>query len=73
MASLSIPKNYSEVTAQWLESALKAGSEKNLGSIASIELEQIGVGIGVMGELFRASITYASGTGPAAVIVKLPS
>ena len=73
MASLSIPKNRSEVTAQWLEAALKAGSEKNLGSIASIELNQIGEGIGVMGELFRASITYASGTGPSAVIVKLPS
>jgi len=73
MASLSIPKNRSEVTAQWLEAALKAGSEKNLGSIASIELKQIGEGIGVMGELFRASISYASGTGPSAVIVKLPS
>jgi hypothetical protein len=29
MASLSIPKNRSEVTALWLEAALKAGSEKN--------------------------------------------
>ena len=70
--SVAIPNDVSEVSAAWIESALKEGGTP-VGAISSIELKQIGEGIGVMGELYRATITYSSGTGPASVIVKLPS
>jgi hypothetical protein len=72
VSQVSIPSNVGEVTAKWLEAALLEGGN-TVGSIASIELVQIGAGIGVMGELYRATITYASGSGPESVIVKLPS
>lgn len=69
MAKVQIPSDITEVSASWLESALRSGS----GSIASIALSQIGEGIGVMGEIYRANIDWANGTGPASVVVKLPS
>lgn len=72
MSQVSLPHNVGEVSAEWLEAALLEGGNA-IGSIAFIELVQIGAGIGVMGELYRASITYSSGSGPASVIVKLPS
>lgn len=73
MPQVTIPNDVSEVSATWLESALKAGGKVGVGSIAGIELSQIGEGIGVMGEIYRAKVSYSSGTGPSSVVVKLPS
>ncbi len=73
MASVAIPSDVTEVTSTWLEAAIKAGGKAEIGAIGSIKLVQIGEGIGVMGEIYRAEIDYASGTGPASVVVKLPS
>jgi hypothetical protein len=76
MSSISIPANPAAVTAEWmtevlhLSGALPAGS-----SVSSIQLEPLGAGVGVMGELARIRLSYAgdAGTAPASVIVKSPS
>jgi hypothetical protein len=73
MSNVAIPSDISEVTAKWLEEALRSGGKAPGGSIASIDLSQIGEGIGVMGEIYRANIRYADGSGPSSVVVKLPS
>ncbi|MEY2967913.1 MAG: hypothetical protein RIQ64_540 [Actinomycetota bacterium] len=73
MSNVAIPSDISEVTAKWLEEALRTGGKTPTGSISSIDLSQIGEGIGVMGEIYRANITYADGSGPSSVVVKLPS
>lgn len=73
MSNVDIPADVSEVSAPWLESAIKAGGKVAIGSIKSIDLAQIGEGVGVMGEIYRARINYESGTGPSSVVVKLPS
>ncbi|MBM3730238.1 MAG: DUF1679 domain-containing protein [Actinobacteria bacterium] len=73
MTGVEIPSDVTEVSAAWLEAAMKAGGKIQTGPVRSIELVQIGEGIGVMGEIYRAKIDYSSGTGPASVVVKLPS
>jgi hypothetical protein len=73
MSNVAIPSDVSEVTAKWLEEALRSGGKTAGGRIDSIDLSQIGEGIGVMGEIYRANIRYADGSGPSSVVVKLPS
>lgn len=73
MSDVKIPADVSEVTPQWLEAALKKGGKVAAGTISSVDLKQIGEGVGVMGEIYRASLTYGAGSGPSTVVVKLPS
>lgn len=73
MAKVNIPSDVSEVSAAWLESAIKAGGKAEIGSVSSVNLKQIGEGVGVMGEIYRAELSYSAGTGPKTVVVKLPS
>lgn len=65
--SLNIPADITAVDTNWLSSALDK-------PITAIEFSQIGQGVGIMGDIFRAHLTYAPGTqGPPSVVVKLPS
>lgn len=73
MSNVTIPNDITEVTPAWIESALNAGGKISVGTVASVDLKQIGEGVGIMGELYRAALTYSAGQGPASVIVKLPS
>ena len=73
MASVNIPVDVNGVSAGWIESAIRAGGKVEIGNVANAELKQIGEGIGVMGEIYRANLTYSSGTGPSSIVVKLPS
>jgi len=66
--TLEIPKSIDEVTDAWL------------GEVLDLELsghrcERIGEGVGLMGDIFRVALEQADGsqTGPASVVVKLPS
>lgn len=52
------------ITAEWLAAVLGAGVEE-------CRLEQIGIGVGLLGRIFRAHLTGAGA--PASVIVKLPT
>ncbi len=76
MSAISIPANPAAVTTEWLTEVLhRSGALPETSSVASIELEPLGAGVGVMGELARIRIAYAGdrGTAPASVIVKSPS
>ena len=65
--SSNIPENISQVDSAWLSTALDK-------PISAVEFSQIGQGVGIMGDIFRAQLPYATGSqGPASVDVKLPS
>ncbi len=74
---INVPANPAAVTAGFLTAVLRESGVIGPGTeVASFEGEPVGAGIGVMGELLRARLTYAgpqSETAPASVIVKLPS
>jgi len=76
MSSIAIPANPAAVTAEWLTEVLhRSGALPGGSSVSSIELEPLGAGVGVMGELARIRLQYAGdrGTAPSSVIVKSPS
>lgn len=60
-----IPKTMNDVTADWLGEVL--GTD-----VSAIRFEQIGQGVGLMGDIFRVELDAAEGA-PASVVVKLPS
>ena len=67
MGTLTIPSSLADVSTGWLSSAL--GS-----AVRSFEVEPIGAGVGLMGELHRLRLRYEpGGDGPASVILKLPA
>jgi hypothetical protein len=76
MPALKIPANPAAVTAEWMTEVLhKSGALATESTVASIDIEPLGAGVGVMGELARIHLTYAGNheTAPATVIVKSPS
>lgn len=60
-----IPGSIGDVTPLWLTNVLN-------GDVDSIEITQIGQGVGLMGDIFRVQLAPATET-PASVVVKLPS
>ncbi len=65
---MNIPHSISEVTADWLSEALGA-------KVDHFQLEQIGQGVGIMGDIYRVTLDYGAdvATAPASAVVKLPS
>ena len=63
-----IPKNFVEVTTEWLSDVLSS-------DITAMSSERIGEGIGLMGDIHRVELTHAGGGDekPSSVVVKLPS
>lgn len=60
----AFPHQPEDITADWLSTVLG-------GSVASFALEQIGVGVGLLGRLYRITLT---GDGvPASVVAKFPT
>ncbi|MEN3273931.1 MAG: hypothetical protein V7636_2692, partial [Actinomycetota bacterium] len=59
-----IPEKADDVTATWFSNALGA-------SVTAIKLEPVGVGVGLLGELYRVHLTGEDV--PASVILKLPT
>jgi hypothetical protein len=69
-AVTNIPHQVAEIDAPWLNQVL-AGS---VGAIASVELERLGEGVGILGELARLRLNYQPGQdGPATMIAKCQS
>lgn len=68
MATLSIPKQVEDVTADWLSAALGA-------KVAKVQSVAIAAGVGFLGKLARLTLTYADAatTQPHTVILKLPT
>lgn len=64
---VKIPTDITQVDAAWLTDALSK-------TVVDVQFTQIGQGVGIMGDIFRAHLSYANGEqGPASVVVKLPS
>jgi hypothetical protein len=81
-----VPGSFAELTAEWLAAALRAGSRSGSGSgaaglavdVRAVAVEPLGQAVGLLGDLARLHIDYATPTGtgtvgPASVIVKLPA
>lgn len=75
-----VPGGFEEVTAAWLEAALRAGPIPGAGSdsgldvtVAAVDVQPLGATVGFLGDLARVVVTYGRGDGPPSVIVKLPT
>ena len=65
-----IPNQVDDITADWLNDRLGDG----FGTIAAVEMEHIGEGIGILGEVGRLKLSYVDGeSGPATLIAKCQS
>lgn len=71
-AALAIPQSVEDLTPEWLTAALRSGGAVT-GTVASVEVAPIGVGVGLVGSLVRLTLTWVDGTGPATLVAKLPS
>jgi hypothetical protein len=60
----SVPFRPEEITAEWLSDAI--GSK-----VTHFDLEQIGIGVGLLGRLYR--VTVRSDGGPSSVVAKFPA
>ena len=77
MGNPPIPDGPTSITASWLKQALSAGGTSDLPAIAikEVDVEGVGSGVGLMGEVLRCRLTYKDDapSSPDSVIVKLPS
>ena len=62
------------MTPKWLTEAIHTGGRPDWPTIASMTLERIGEGVGVLTEIYRLAFTYGPGeTGPKSLIAKFPT
>lgn len=66
-----IPSAPEEITTEWLTGVLHGSGTGEDPVVSAIEVEPVGVGIGLMSLLFRLTPTYASGAGPGSVVMKI--
>jgi len=71
----AIPAGSAEVTPGWVRQAFAAGGRADIPTVEDVDVEQVGVGIGHVGESLRCRLTYAGDApaAPATVVVKLHS
>lgn len=71
----TFPTQIDEVAAQWLTQSLRSGGVLAADSqVTEFDIEPIGMGIGIMGLLYRLSLRYDNeDAGPATVVLKLAS
>ena len=75
MGKPPIPDGPTSITASWLNQALSAGVASDLPALKEVDVEVVGAGVGLMGEVLRCRLTYEDDapSAPDSVIVKLPS
>ena len=77
MTTPTIPASIADVSTSWMTSVLRgSGAIAGDATVTDLATHQIGQGVGLMGELFVATLTYgegATGDQPATVVVKLPA
>ncbi len=67
-----VPAQVADITVGWLNERL--ADNPQVGTVAAIDAKEIGVGVGILGEVARLTLTYADGeTGPATMIAKCQS
>jgi len=70
----TLPTSTASVTAEWLTTTLRSsGAITAATSVATVEAQNMGAGIGFMGEVGRLAATYSGGDGPALIICKIPT
>jgi len=70
---VGLPKTVEDVDAEWMTNVLRtSGAIDSDTTVASLRTEPFQVGVGLMGQLARISLTYHGGDGPATVIAKTP-
>ena len=71
----AVPAGSAEVTPGWVRQAFAAGGRADIPTVEDVDVEQVGVGIGHVGESLRCRLTYAGDApaAPATVVVKLHS
>jgi hypothetical protein len=72
---MSVPRTLEEITPLWLTSALRESGVLQGASVASVQAQPIGAGVGILGQLGRLQVTYeAEHSGaPSSFIVKMPT
>jgi len=75
MSTLTIPTALDQLTPEWLTSALRESGVLKDASVTEASREVIGVGVGILGELARVTLTYdnAEAGAPKTVVAKLPT
>lgn len=70
-----IPKSTADITQNWLTNVLREAQAIHTATVVAATYESVGAGVGIMGELTRATLTYdrAEPGAPTSVIVKLTS
>jgi hypothetical protein len=69
-SATAIPGTVADITVDWLNQVLP----DDIGTVASIRWEDLGEGVGILGEVSRLHLTYADDhDGPASIIAKCPS
>ena len=70
-----MPEDRSGITADWMARALRSGGASDIPAIDEIAIEDIGAGIGLLGDILRCRLTYRDDgdEAPTSVIVNLPS
>jgi hypothetical protein len=71
----AIPTTIDEITADWIEHALREGGTIGVDDhVTDAEVDQLGEGVGMLGDLARVALEYDRSTaGPESVIAKLPT
>jgi hypothetical protein len=66
----AIPGTVADITVDWLNDVLP----EDVGTVASMRWENLGEGVGILGEVSRLHLDYVDGhDGPASIIAKCPS
>jgi Phosphotransferase enzyme family len=73
MADLGFPQDPAQLDARWFTDALRStGTIGNGVEVTGFTAEQIGQGVGILALLWRVSLAYRGGEGPATAVLKLP-
>ena len=73
MTTPPIPLRKEDLTVDWFNSVFQTNTTHDYSRISNIEVETIGTGIGLVGGLYRCSLTYEddSVSGPTSVVAKI--
>jgi hypothetical protein len=75
MAEMNVPMLVTELTPEWMTSALSASGALTAGTVTAVQTQIIGEGVGMVGQLARLTISYSQDANPLPqhMIAKLPS
>jgi len=71
---VGLPTSIAEVTVDWMTTVLRtSGAIAAPTTVVAVDAEPFAVGVGLLSQLFRATLGYDGGAGPESVIVKFPT